>query len=252
MDLTLPAFLKQIVFDIREILAPRMCIICNRRLQINEKLVCSGCLTKLPYTFYQGRSENGAVRLFYGQIIIERGSAYFYYFTGADSRKILFALKYHHQPEIGLLFGKMMARELIRTDFFKDIDALIPVPLAPLRQQQRGYNQSEWLAMGVAEITGLPIWNEIVKRTVENRTQTHLNHLERRRNVEGIFHCIHPEKLKNKHVLVIDDVVTTGSTLTSCIRAMQGIQGAKFSVLTLAQAASPTSLPGHIVPDFDI
>lgn len=249
---TLQSFLKQIVFDIREVLFPRMCIVCNKRLQIDEQLVCSGCLINLPYTFYCGRAENGAIRLFYGQVTIQRGSAYFYYYTGANSRKILFALKYNNQPEVGLLFGKMMAQELSTTDFFEDIDALIPVPLAPLRQRQRGYNQSEWLAMGVAKITGLPIWNHVVERTVENRTQTHLNHLERRRNVEGIFQCIHPEKLMNKHVLVIDDVLTTGSTLTSCIQAMQGAQNAKFSILTLAQAASPSSLPGHIIPDFDI
>lgn len=246
------SFLKQIAFDIREILFPRMCIVCNKRLQIEEQLVCSGCLTKLPYTFYRGQAENPATRLFYGQISIEHGSAYFYYYTGSNSRKILFALKYHNKPEVGLLFGKMMALDLNTTNFFKDIDALIPVPLAPLREKQRGYNQSEWLARGVAKITGLPIWTDVVERTVENPTQTHLNHLERRHNVEGIFHCTHPEKLKNKHVLVIDDVVTTGSTLASCIRAMQGAQNAKFSILTLAQAASPASLPGHIIPDFDI
>jgi ComF family protein len=246
------SLIKSIVRDIRQVLLPRMCIICDKRLQIDEHLICTGCLTKLPYTCYRGQAENGAVRLFYGEVEIERGNAYLYYYTGADSRKILFALKYHKQPQIGLLFGRMMAQDLFSTDFFNGIDALVPVPLAPRRQRQRGYNQSEWLAKGISQTTGLPVWTDVVKRIVENPTQTHLNHAQRRRNVEGIFLCVNPEKLQNKHILVIDDVVTTGATLISCMHSMQNVPGIKFSMLTLAQTASPTSLPGHVVPDFDI
>lgn len=244
--------LKDVFKDLAGILFPRMCIVCGKRLQSQENYVCTECLLRLPYTFYRGKAENDVVRLFYGRVNIGRGSAFLFYHPGSDSRKILFALKYQGMARVGFLFGRMMAEDLLDTGFFEEMDALIPVPLAPRRQHSRGYNQSEWIARGIADVTGLPVWADVVERTVENATQTHLSHEERYRNVEGIFRCIHPERLQGKHILVIDDVVTTGATLSSCIHSMETVTDARFSMLALAQAASQASIPGHTVKGFDI
>ncbi len=235
-----------------EILFPRVCVICGKKLSVGEPSICAGCLSRLPYTCYHGKPNNGTERLFYGVVPVERASSLIFYYPEADSRKALMALKYGRHPEIGRFFGTMMAAELKTTGFFQGIDAVVPIPLAPKRERLRGYNQSTMLARGVAKVSGLPIWDNVVVRTVENQTQTHLSHYERQRNVEGIFSCIRPQQIRGRHLLLIDDVVTTGSTLASCMKSMNEFSETRFSVLTLALTANVFSAPRNFIPPFDV
>ncbi len=235
-----------------EILFPRVCVSCGKKLTAGEPSICAGCLIRLPYTCYQGKPDNATERLFYGVVPVERASSLIFYYPDTDSRIALMALKYGHHPEIGRFLGAMMAAELNNVGFFQGVDALVPVPLAPKRERLRGYNQSAMLAKGVAKVTGLPVWDNVVVRTVENQTQTHLNHYERQRNVEGIFTCVRPQQIRGKHLLLIDDVVTTGSTLASCIKSMNVFSGTRFSVLTLALTANVFSAPRNFIHPFDV
>ena len=134
--------------------------------------------------------------------------------------------------------GRMMARELQKSDFFEGIDAIVPIPLAKKRQRQRGYNQSEMLATGVSEITGLPIYNKVVKRTTFEGSQTNRGRWERNENVEKVFQLTDSEALHGKHILIIDDVVTTGATIIACAKELSKAEDVRFSILALGFAKS--------------
>lgn len=129
-----------------------------------------------------------------------------------------------------------MAAELLPTGFFEDVDVVIPVPLHPRKQRARGYNQSEWIARGVFQVTGIPVDTSSVIREKHTNTQTRKSIYERWENVEGIFKLRHPERLVGKHILIVDDVLTTGATTTACADVFREIGGIRISVLTLAVA----------------
>ena len=130
--------------------------------------------------------------------------------------------------------GRCMAAELLPTGFFEDVDVVIPVPLHPRKQRARGYNQSEWIARGVSAVTGIPIDTESILRKKNTETQTRKSVFERRDNVEGIFELQHPETLAGKHILIVDDVLTTGSTTLACASCLVDVEDIRISILTLA------------------
>lgn len=249
---SLLSLLSGLVHDVDELLFPRVCVVCGKKLTASEPSVCAGCLSRLPYTCYRGMPGNATERLFYGVIPLVRANSLFYYYPETDSHHVLMALKYKRHPELGRFLGSMMAAELLESGFFNDIDALIPVPLASGRERRRGYNQSCMLAKGVADVTGIPVWDKVVKRMIERPSQTRLSHSERRSNVEDVFSCTCPQLLGKHHVLLIDDVVTTGSTLSSCMSAMNISCETRFSVLTLALTVNQFSAPRQLVPPFDV
>lgn len=193
----------------------------------------------LPRTGFQYQPhDNGMARMFWGVIPVERAAALFFYEAGSASANILYELKYQGAEEVGRVMGRMMARELLPAAFFEDIDLLVPVPLSKKRQRQRGYNQSMLLAQGISEVTGLEISRQVVRRTVFLQSQTKMDFWERRKNVEGVFQLLDGEQLAGKHVLLIDDVVTTGATMTACARELLKTEGVKISILSLGFAKS--------------
>lgn len=146
-------------------------------------------------------------------------------------------MKYRDKKEIGRIMGRNMAGELLESDFFRGIDLLLPLPLHRKRMKARGYNQSEWIAKGIADVTHLPIETEAVERIKHVETQTNKMPYERWENVQNIYKLQYPERLSGKHVLVIDDVLTTGATAEACIKSFEHLKNIKISVLTLAIAA---------------
>ena len=140
------------------------------------------------------------------------------------------------QKEIGAIMGRYMAAELIESGFFQGIDVIIPIPLHETKQRIRGYNQSEWIARGIAAVTGIPVDTEAVVRRKYTETQTRKSIFERWENVEGIFELHHAESLIGKHVLIVDDVLTTGATTVACASRIMEVEGIRISVLTLAVA----------------
>ena len=222
-----------------DLISPRLCIVCGERLSVTEEVICGKCNLHLPRTGFQRvPRENVMTKMFWGQIPIERATALFYYESHAESANILYELKYKNHPEIGETMGRMMARELQRGDFFDGIDGIVPVPLAKRRERQRGYNQSMEIAKGVSEITNLPIYNKVVKRKTFNGSQTSKGRWERNENVENVFELLDGDSVRGKHLLIIDDVVTTGATVIACAKEISKAEGVRFSVLSLGFAKS--------------
>ena len=165
-----------------------------------------------------------------------KGISFFHYTPHSPHSRILFELKYHNHPEVGKTMGRMMAEELKATSFFDGIDLIVPIPLSRKKKRQRGYNQSDWIAWGISEAIGIPTDTTSVVRTKSNPSQTTLDHRQRRENVRDIFAVRHPESLEGRHILLVDDVITTGATMLSCAEAIARACRVRFSVLSLAWA----------------
>lgn len=217
-----------------DFIAPRSCVICGRRLSPTERSLCSVCVLHLYRTTFQFTPEdNEMAQLFWGLLPVERTAALIYYEPRSETAALIYKLKYGHRPDIGEDLGRIMAEEMKPAGFLDGIDVLLPIPLSKKRYWQRGYNQSEMLARGMSEVTGLPVITKAVRRTNFRQSQTSLTRKERQENVEGTFVLRHPEQLENKHVLLIDDICTTGATLLACSETIRSIKGIRISILTL-------------------
>lgn len=216
------------------LLSPQACVVCGLRLGIDEEVLCTTCNLHLPRTFFSSMPyDNPMARRFWGHFPIERAAALFYYEAGSQVSNLIHDLKYHQRPDIGVVMGRMTAEEFRPDGFFDGIDLIVPIPLAKKRFRQRGYNQSMEIARGVAEVTGLPIDDHAVERVSFTGSQTHKNLQERMANVEKAFRCTHKTALSGRHVLVIDDIVTSGATVSACVEALLEAGDLKVSVLSL-------------------
>lgn len=240
--------------DAWRLLFPERCAVCGRRLTGNERCLCVPCFQALPFTRLHGEPGNVVERIFWGKLSIVRANAYLHYYAGTDSRNLFWKMKYRDRPQLGSYLGRAMAADLTDSDFFDDIDLLLPVPLSRQRERQRGYNQSEMLARGVRAVTGIPIDTTSVRRVVDNPTQTRLTACQRAANVQGIFSLERPHALAGRHVLLIDDIVTTGASLLSCGQVVAAAGNVRISVLALAVAGSHPRFPtgsrsAHLLSD---
>ena len=219
---------------ILDFISPRLCVVCGERLAPTERSICSVCMLHLPRTTYQfSPDDNPMAQLFWHLTPVERAAALLYYEPHSELARIIYDLKYHERPDIGEDMGRLMANEMQLAHYFDDIDVLLPVPLSRKRLRQRGYNQSEQLAIGISDIIHLPIVNKALRRKHFVKSQTRLSRHERQENVEDMFELRDSSQLEGKHVLLIDDICTTGATLIACIDALRNIPGIRLSVLTL-------------------
>lgn len=217
------------------LVAPPLCSACGRRLQSDEEFLCIDCLMDLPRTgcMQDFRSSTMAQR-FWGHIDLERAFALVHHTRYTPSAQVVYNLKYRGKRQLGAKMGEFIANLLAETDFFDGIDAIIAVPLARQREHQRGYNQSQQLAHGVSAVTGLPVLTGVVERTLFHRSQTQMDRADRFENVKGVFRVVSPEQLEGRHVLLVDDVITTGATVISLAQEMQRAARVKVSVLSWA------------------
>ena len=218
-----------------DFLLPRYCTTCGGRLATSEQWICTHCLSHLHLTHAESVAENPIEKLFWVTIPIERATSFFFY-EGEGTRFILYQLKYWGNPEIGTYLAEMYSRQILSTGFFDTIDVIVPVPLYRRRQARRGYNQSYYISMGISKATGLPIDTKAVKRVVNTKSQARLNHTERQDNVKGAFLLTNPDRIKGRHILLVDDVITTGATTTECAKELAKAPGVKISVFSLAYA----------------
>lgn len=219
------------------LLFPRCCVVCGSPLSRGEECLCTCCNMNLPRTGFHLRKDNPVECLFWGRIPgLKRASSFLFYRKGSDFRRILHLLKYGGYKELGEVMGRYMAAELSSGEFFDGVDMIIPVPLYRKKQKLRGYNQSEWIARGIASVTGIPLCAECMIREKNTETQTRKSTFERWENVEGIFRLCDTVHFEGKHVLLVDDVLTTGATTVACASAFARVSGIRISVLTLAVA----------------
>lgn len=219
------------------LLFPRCCVVCGSPLSRGEECLCTCCNINLPRTGFHLRKDNPVECLFWGRIPgLKRASSFLFYRKGSDFRCILHLLKYGGYKELGEVMGRYMSAELSSGEFFDGVDMIIPVPLHRKKQKLRGYNQSEWIARGIASVTGIPLCAECMIREKNTETQTRKSTFERWENVEGIFRLCDTVHFEGKHVLLVDDVLTTGATTVACASAFARVSGIRISVLTLAVA----------------
>ena len=194
--------------------------------------MCLDCLYKLPKIEKIHLSE--LEKVFWGRFDVERVTAYFYYQKESPYNRLLHKMKYGSHPEVGMRLALMAAEQLSKEGFFDGIDAIVPLPLSKKKRRQRGYNQCDYIADGISQATGIPVLKDCVVRNKSNETQTHKTRDERWRNVEGIFSLANPELIEGKHILLVDDILTTGATLTNCAIAIKSGCNCRISVFTLA------------------
>lgn len=223
--------------DLRDFFFPRLCLACGKKLLLYEEGLCLKCLADLPRTHLLNTPGNEMESRMWAHPNFRRASSLFYYEKGGNVSKILQGIKYQHRKQLCIQMGRLIATELQPSGFFDGIDYLVPVPLHPARLRQRGYNQSELLCNGISELTAIPLATDVLVRIHNNTTQTHKSSSERWQNTQGLFKPTEQAvKLRNKHVLFVDDVFTTGATLSACITALSTVESIQASVVTLAYA----------------
>ena len=217
-----------------DLISPRLCVVCGTRLSAEQSVLCSRCWLHMPFTHFSAHpASNPMARLFWGQFPIERATALFFYEPKSEQAELIYSLKYRNRPEVGVQLGSNMARDLLPTGFFQGIDALVPVPISRNHRRQRGYNQSEAIAQGIAQQTGLPIYNKVLVRKDGAVSQTRLSQFERHANAESSFCLADASQTAHRHLLIVDDVVTTGSTMSACGRLLSQAPGVRLSALSL-------------------
>ena len=206
-----------------------------------EEHICTGCLCDLPYTHFREYENNAVAQLFADRIPVVAATAPFYFEQGGRIQTLIHALKYHDNKELGYYLGRQTALDLSgkEKNFFvpeggPPVDILIPVPLHSRKQRQRGYNQSEWVARGLSSVLHLPVETAAIRRVKSNETQTHKQLYERWENVQDVFALTATAHLEGKHVLLIDDVITTGSTIGVCAETLLTVPGIHVSILGIA------------------
>ncbi|MDB4921709.1 ComF family protein [Mucilaginibacter sp.] len=222
--------------DFVSLLFPELCVACRESLVANEHLLCTDCRYNLPYTNFHLLPDNIVARQFWAKIKLEAAVALFYFTKGGKIQNLMHQFKYNGMHQIGNLLGNMAGEQLNKNEIFNTVDFIIPVPLHKKRLKERGYNQSACFAEGLAAKLNAVVEDNNLVRAKSTETQTHKSRFARFENMQEVFAVSNPEKLINKHVLLVDDVITTGSTLEACGEQLLKVPGLKLSIATIAYA----------------
>ena len=225
-------FITSLLKDFTHLIYPKLCLTCGNDLSNKEELMCAKCEYDLPKTKFHKETDNPVEQIFWGRTQIEQATAYFFYKKGSRYQKLIHDLKYCGQKQIGQKLGKKMAMELIDSPF-KEVDAIVPVPLHPRKQRKRGYNQSEMIARGISDVFDAPVIKNSLYRKLNNKSQTKKSRFDRWQNVKDVFAVKNENDFTNKHVLLVDDVITTGATLEACINQLLNCKDCRVSLISL-------------------
>ena len=220
--------------DFLSLFYPEYCCACGRRLVRNECCICTECDLHLPRTDYHLRSPNPMEMRFWGRVPLAAATALFYFRKGGGVQSLIHQLKYGNRPDIGRYFGRMLGEELLQNSQFLTVDALVPIPLHPKKLRLRGYNQSEEIAAGIAMALERPVWPDVLVRQVATSTQTKRSALQRWENVRTVFAVPDPARIAGKHLLLVDDVITTGSTMEAAANKLLEAPNVIVSLAALA------------------
>ena len=228
-----PKFLNHLI----NLFYPQVCPACGNLLTRNEETVCLTCRYLLPKTEYEKNADNPLAQMFYGQVNFNAVTAEFFFSKTGKVQHLLHQLKYEGNQDAGFFLGQQLGESIKDAELFRGIDFIIPIPLHPKKEHLRGYNQSYVIAQGVEDKTSIPIMRDCLYRKVFTSTQTKKSREERWNNVKDIFDVKNGERLKGRHILLIDDVLTTGATLMAAGITLSKIENIKISVATAACAA---------------
>lgn len=218
-------------------ISPYMCELCGDRLMKGEHVLCARCFDSLPRTSWsKDLYSNAMAQHFWRKINIEAAFAFVHHNGHSHASDLIYQLKYCHNEGVGLWMGRMIGKELKDTELAENADIIIPVPLAKKRVRQRGYNQSDLIAEGLAQTIGLPMRTDIIMRTSFKRSQTAMTTEQRELNVKDAFVLLKPEDIKGKHIILVDDVVTTGATVCSIGKELEKAGDVKISIVSWGAA----------------
>lgn len=220
-----------------DIVMPRLCRCCGRRLQLQEDVFCTACVFSLPLTGQETRPDKNELKdKIERQHAVERAAALIYFQPHTDLAQAVYDMKYRDVPTVADWFGATIGGVFAEAGFFDAIDVIVPVPITPMRRFRRGYNQSEILAGGIARVAGLPVDTSALRRRKFAKSQTTLHGAARENNVAKAFKLVNARPIAGRHVLLVDDIVTTGATVRACIARLIEGGAAKVSVACLGMA----------------
>lgn len=229
----MPYSFKKIITDTLHVLYPHLCMGCGSEILMRQELLCHECMHTLPYTGFETLAENPVAKMFAGRLNMDHAAAIFYFEKQMALQRLLHLLKYKGSKDAGILLGRLCGSRLPETGF-ANAEGLIPVPLYPKKEAQRGYNQSEVICNGISEITGIPAQTDLVLRIKETESQTRKHRVERWQNMLDGFAATGSEDLQGRHFILVDDVVTTGATMESCAHVLMNAYKMRLSVLAVA------------------
>ena len=221
--------------DCTSLVYPRLCLACLKKQPASKKeVICTHCNYYLPKTHFHLDKENNFTERFWGRIQLHTGAAIFQFSKGSGVQKMLHNLKYKGQKELGIQLGKQYGKELKKIEHFKDVDCIVPVPLHPSKRYERGYNQSEIFADGLSEEMKKECIAHGLARTIHSKALAKQSRADRLLHITNAFRLQQPERLRGKHILLVDDVLTTGATLEACATKLLQLNNVRVSMATIA------------------
>jgi ComF family protein len=219
--------------DFFSLFFPQLCSGCGKSLFKNESVICTDCVYNLPYTDFHKDSDNAVAKQLWGRIPFTAAFAFLHFHKGSRVQSLMHQLKYNNKPEVAFKLGEMYGAQLHSSDGVKSFDVIIPVPLHPAKEKKRGFNQSDFFARGLSQTLNIPV-DLSLRRKVFTDTQTRKSRFVRYENMKDVFVLPHSTSLEGKHVLLVDDVITTGATIEACAVELLKITGLKVSIATIA------------------
>ncbi len=230
----IPKRLAKIINEIHNILLPLVCFGCNAQLSRGESILCTVCRHELPLTDYNFMDENNVDRIFYGRIPIKKAASFLFFTKNGAVKNLLHHLKYKNQEQIGGFLGDWFGALLEKEQELQDVDVVIPVPLHPKKQKKRGYNQVTLFAQKIAVSINAPYRDDVLLKKINTKTQTKKDRQLRWENTKEVFQLNPVAPKQFKHVLLVDDVITTGATIEACASIISKVGDVTISVLSIA------------------
>lgn len=227
--------LRTLAHDLLGLFLPPLCPACGRKISDGSGGICASCQIDMPLTGYSTLFDNPVAQKFWGLVPVVCATSYLFFIHDGGTRRMVHAFKYRGNRRLARTLGERFGAELAASPLFGDTDVIVPVPLHWRKRLKRGYNQSEYLARGMGAMMNLPVDCRSVVRRIHNDSQALTPRHERWDNVSGIFAVSHPETLRGRHILLVDDVLTTGATIASCAEAiLAAVPDCRLSIATLA------------------
>jgi len=217
-----------------DLLYPPACELCDALIPNRDQILCIACKGKLACTDYHLLRNNPVAQHFWGRLEVERATAYLHFKKQSHTQQLIHQLKYENRPDVGVFLGLLAAQGLCQDGFLKDVDLILPVPLYSGKQKKRGYNQAERIAHGLSIQSGITVSSTHLIKSEHTESQTKKSRAKRFTNVRDSFELKNAEELDHRHLLIVDDVITTGSTLEACGRLLKDSLNCRLSIFTLA------------------
>lgn len=225
---------KNALHPLLHLFVPHQCAGCGSDIMSRQQVLCMHCINRLPVTSFHNFPDNPVEKIFWGRMAVTAAASYLYFSKDSILQHIVHEIKYKGNKELGLYMGRKMGEALLHASRFSDLEALVPLPLFSARERKRGYNQAFLLCQGMKEVLPLPVLNKVIRRQTSSETQTTRNRIERWLNMQGRFELLQPDIISGKHILLVDDVITTGATLEACGQELLTAANTRLSIMTMA------------------